>query len=154
MRNRVPERNSMTAEVGLAVEERIRQLFQHLGIQQAHIAGRLPRDWTGLATISPELFTSLTLVCPMAVDPDTMRRLASNVLILSGHQGPRADWGRRAMERLRAARLVTLRDYTYAAWTDVAADRTAEIGSAMIQFLEQTPPPAGGTRVSPAEADG
>lgn len=154
MRNRVPERNSMTAEAGLVVEERIRQLFQHLGIRQAHVAGRLPRDWTGLATTYPELFTSLTLVCPMAVDPDTVRRLASRVLVLGGDQGPPAERVRRAMERLPDARLVTLRDYAFAAWTDVAADRTAEIGGALIQFLEHTHPPAGGTMVPHAETDG
>lgn len=40
----------MTTEAGLPVEERILQVLQHLGIQQAHLAGRLSKDSTGLAT--------------------------------------------------------------------------------------------------------
>ena len=60
---------------GLPVEERLRQLLQHLGIDQAHFAGRLPRDWTGLATTSPEVFTSLSLVAPTALDPQTVGSL-------------------------------------------------------------------------------
>jgi len=36
----------MTSETTLSVEERLRQLLRHLGIDQAHFAGRLPRDWS------------------------------------------------------------------------------------------------------------
>ena len=35
------------------VEERILQLFKHLGIQQAHIAGQVTADWRGLVNIHP-----------------------------------------------------------------------------------------------------
>jgi ubiquinone/menaquinone biosynthesis C-methylase UbiE len=90
----------------------------------------------------------------MAVDPETVRRLASRMLVVGGDQGPPAERVRRAMERVPEARLVTLRDYAFAAWTDVAADRIAEIGGALLQFLEHTPPPAGGTRLPPAETEG
>ncbi len=144
----------MTTEAGPAVEERIRQLFQHLGIRQAHVAGRLPRDWTGLATTYPDLCTSLSLVCPMAVDSDTVSHLASRLLVVGGDQGPPAERVQRAMERIPEARFVTLRDYAFAAWTDVAADRTEEIGGAMMQFLEHANHPAGGEMVLAAEADG
>ena len=74
----------MTTETGLPIEERIRQLLQRLGIDQAHFAGRLPRDWTGLATTYPEVFSSLTLVGPSAVDPHTVGNFASKLLVLTG----------------------------------------------------------------------
>jgi ubiquinone/menaquinone biosynthesis C-methylase UbiE len=58
------------------------------------------------------------------------------------------------MARIPEARFVTLRDYAFAAWTDVAAERTEEIGSAMLEFLQYTRPPAGGSTMPPAETEG
>ena len=37
----------MTTETALPVEERLRRPFRHLGIDRAHVAARMPRDWTG-----------------------------------------------------------------------------------------------------------
>ena len=144
----------MTAETVLTVEERLRQLFHHLGLRQAHIAGRMPRDWTGLATTSPELVASLTLVCPIALDPQTVRHLASRLLVVTGDQGPQAERVRQVVESVAGARLVTLRDYAIFAWTDMVADRTDEIGAAMLQFLARVQPPAGAQSVPPAAAEG
>src|SRR5262245_56088311 len=108
MRNRVSRGVSMTTETTLPVEERIRQLLQHLGIDQAHFAGRLSRDWIGLAATHPEVFASLTLVGPMAVDPYTVRDVASKLLVCTGDQGPIAAAVRTAMDRMPDAQLVTL----------------------------------------------
>jgi ubiquinone/menaquinone biosynthesis C-methylase UbiE len=141
----------MTSETSLTVEERIRQLLQHLGIRQAHVAGQSPEDWTGLATTLPELCASLTLVGPPALDPHAVGRLASRLLVVNGDQGPRAEKVRRAVEGVPGAQLVTLRDYAILGWTDVVADRTEEIGSAMLQFLAHTPPSALG-EMTPATA--
>jgi hypothetical protein len=54
----------MMTDVELPVAQRIVQLFQHLGISQAHVASRMPQDWEGLVTTYPERVASLTLVCP------------------------------------------------------------------------------------------
>ena len=59
----------MVADTEPSVAERLRQLLQHLGIAQAHVAVRLTADWSGLAATHPELFASLTLVCPTAGRP-------------------------------------------------------------------------------------
>ena len=55
----------MTAEVDILVEERIYQLLEHLGIEQAHYAARLGEDWHDLANAHPEVIPSLNLACPM-----------------------------------------------------------------------------------------
>jgi 2-polyprenyl-3-methyl-5-hydroxy-6-metoxy-1,4-benzoquinol methylase len=144
----------MTTAAGLPVEERLRQLLQHLGIDQAHFAGRLPRDWTGLATTSPEVFTSLSLVAPTALDPQTVGPLASRLLVVNGDQGPPMERVRRAVESVPNARLATLRDYAILGWTDVVADRTDEIGSTMLHFLAQMNHPARVKSVPPAAGEG
>jgi ubiquinone/menaquinone biosynthesis C-methylase UbiE len=154
MKRKVPGGERMTTETALPVEERIRQLLQHLGIDQAHVAGRLPVDWTGLATTSPEVFSSLTLVGPLSVDPHTVGRLASRLLVFNGDQGPTAERVRTAMDRVPDARLITLRDCGSLGWTDVVADHTDEIGSVMMQFLARTKLPEGREIVPPAAGDG
>jgi len=52
------------------------------------------------------------------------------------------------MESVPDTRLVTLRDYAILGWTDLVAERTDEIGSAMLDFLAQHTPP-GGAKTGP-----
>jgi protein-L-isoaspartate O-methyltransferase len=148
-----PEGEDMTAETALSVEERLRQLLRHLRIDQAHFAGRLPRDWSGLAAKYPEVFSSLALI-GAGFDPQTVEHLAAKLLVVAGDQGPNAETVRSAMNRLPDARFVSLRDYETLGWTDVAAERTDELGTAMLQFLARMTPPAGRGSVPLREGDG
>ena len=138
----------------LPVEERILQLLQYLGIDQAHFAGRTPGDWTGLATAYPGVFSSFTLVGPGGFAPHTVSSLASRLLVFTGDKEASAERVRRIVENLPDARLVTLRDYAMVGWTDMIADRTDEIGSAMLQFLAQHRPPGVARTVSLADERG
>jgi 2-polyprenyl-3-methyl-5-hydroxy-6-metoxy-1,4-benzoquinol methylase len=58
------------------------------------------------------------------------------------------------MESVPDARLVTLRDYAILGWEDLVADRTDEIGSAMLHFLAQHTPAGGAKTVPHAEEQG
>ena len=82
----------MTREIR-SVEECIIELFDHLGIEQAHFAaGRLVRgDWHGLATKHPERVASLTLISPQMLDPSELAGLAARMLAVAGDQGPTAE---------------------------------------------------------------
>ena len=66
-----------------SVEECIVELFDHLEIEQAHIAsGRMVRgDWHGLAAKYPERIASLTLISPQMLDPGELANLAARMLI-------------------------------------------------------------------------
>ena len=127
----------MTRATALPVEERILQLLQYLGIYQAHFAGRTPGDWTGLATTYAEVCSSFTLIGPGGITSQTVSSLASRLLVFTGDQEPSAERNRRVLENLSDARHVTLRDYAILGWTDVVADRTDEMGAAMLSFLAQ-----------------
>jgi len=72
------------------VEPRLAELFDHLGIARAHIAGRAGPDWQDFAARHSERIASLTLLCPAALDPAALRPLSSRVLIVTGDQGPGA----------------------------------------------------------------
>ena len=65
----------------IPIEERIFQLCQHLRIQQAHLAARLPQDWQGFAAAHPQCVASLTLLCPQQVDHNALRTLALRPLV-------------------------------------------------------------------------
>ena len=123
-------------ESDLSVEERLVLLLQHLGIQRAHFAARVTRDWNGFVTTHLESVSSLTLVCPQPFDSHVPGRLASRLLVLTGDQGRPAELVRRATTSLTGANFHTLNDYPVFPWSDPAADRTDEIGSAMMEFLE------------------
>src|SRR5262245_5576588 len=125
----------MTA-VELPVEERLWQIFQHLGIEHAHVAARGGGDWGGLVVRHPDCIASLTLICPRGMDPSTLDTLAPRLLVLAGDQGRPDEIVRQAVGNLQAATLITLRDYVSPTiYADVVADRTADIGAAMLDFL-------------------
>jgi ubiquinone/menaquinone biosynthesis C-methylase UbiE len=126
----------MTTEVERPIEERIVQVLQHLGIAQAHIAARVPGDWQGLATTHPESIASLTLVCPQGMEPNILGPLASRLLVISGDQGRPTERARRVVMNLPEATLHILRDnISPTPYTDLAVERTDEIGAAMTNFL-------------------
>src|SRR5262245_28769295 len=131
------EGRAMTTETTLLVEERLRRLFQHLGIDRAHVVGRSPNDWRGLATTFPEMVASLTLLGPMTVDPQNIAHLASRLLVITGDQGPTAENVRAAMARLEKSSVVILPGYSLLGWSDLVADCPDEISSALLQFLGQ-----------------
>ena len=144
----------MSTESELPVEERILQVLQHLGIQKAHFAGRNLGDWSDLASRHPEVITSMTLLCPTGVDPDTVGGIASRILVFNGDQGRTAESVRGVMESVPDATIVTLRDYPVVPWSDVAADRTEDIGSGMMNFLARMNTPDSGNTAPPAQMDG
>jgi ubiquinone/menaquinone biosynthesis C-methylase UbiE len=128
----------MVTTVERPIEDRIVQVLQHLGIAQAHIAARVPGDWLGLATTHRETIASLTLVCPQGMEPDILSPLASRLLVISGDRGLPAERVRRVLMNLPEATLYILPDYVSPTpYTDLAVDRTAEIGAAMTDFLSQ-----------------
>ena len=69
------------------IEACLLDLFQHLGIERAHIvAGGPPplRDWHNLATLHPDRIASLTLISPPFLDTAPLTGLATRMLVVAG----------------------------------------------------------------------
>ena len=143
----------MTTEATVSLEERFRSLFHHLGIDQAHFACRLAQDWVGLAARYPEMIVSLT-VLGGSFDPRAVEQLAAKLLVVIGDQEPNAKAVSDSVNRLPGAQLVTFRDYEIRAWSDVAAERTDELGGAMLQFLARVDPSTAPAGPALREGDG
>jgi hypothetical protein len=144
----------MTEQTALSIEERIRQLLRHLGIDQSHFAGLSPRDWSLLAARYPEVFSSFIVIAVPSFDPRAVEPLAAKSLVVTGDRGRGAAAAREGMDRLPGAELVTLPDYEFLGWSDVAAERTDELGNAMLEFLERMTVPAPTRIVSLREGEG
>jgi SAM-dependent methyltransferase len=125
----------MSTDAQSPVDERLVQLFRHVGLDQVHIAARVTADWRGLAATHPETIASLTLLCPTGLEATPLGPLASRVLVLTGDQGAPAQAISKAMAALPEASVITLKDYYGHPRADLLTDRTEDIGAAMLAFL-------------------
>ena len=58
----------MTNLTDAPLEDRLIELMRHLGVERAHFAACMPRDWVGLLTRHKHMVASLTLMCPMGIE--------------------------------------------------------------------------------------
>ncbi len=128
----------MTIPTEPTVAERVKELLRHLGVERAHFAASMPRDWEGFVASRPEIVSSLTLVCPMGLNVEALRVNRLPLLIVTGDRGRSAEEVKRSMASLPSATWLGLRDYAGLPWSDTLADRTEEVGSAIMDFLART----------------
>ena len=115
--------------------ERLAALMDHLGLGVAHFATQIPGDVAGLATRSSERIGGLVLAVPTRLDARPFARLAPRLLVISAERGLSAEAAGHARELLAQAQRHVLEGYDAAGWSDIAADRTAEVAGAVIRFL-------------------
>jgi ubiquinone/menaquinone biosynthesis C-methylase UbiE len=142
----------MVTETTLSVEERLYTLLRHLGVEQAHVAGWLPRDWSGLVASYPEVISSLTLV--NTFDRRLVEPVSAKLLVVTGDRGPAAETVRNAMRGVRYVQHVELSDYNMLGWSDVASERTREFADAMLGFLSRVAAPGDGNSVTLPQGEG
>jgi pimeloyl-ACP methyl ester carboxylesterase len=124
------------------IEACLLDLFRHLGIERTHIAAGGPpplKDWHSLATLHPERVASLTLISPPVLDTAPLAGLASRILVVAGDQGALTHGAVKFANNLSNASAHILRGYEWLPWSNVIADRGAEIGAAMLDFLDRHP---------------
>ncbi|MBV9585697.1 MAG: hypothetical protein JO213_12535, partial [Alphaproteobacteria bacterium] len=116
---------------------RLVELLDHFGIAQAHVATQIAGDIAGVATVHAERLGGVVLCAPVRLDPAPFAAVADRVLMISGEYGPTFDVCLRAAERLQGAQRYVLDSYEALGWSDVAADRNAEIAASMQRFLQR-----------------
>lgn len=121
----------------LSATARLIALLDHLGVKKAHVATQIPADLAGLATEHAERLGGIVLCAPVRLDPSPFAAVADRMLLISAEYGPTFDVCLRAAERLPGAQRYVLDSYEALGWSDVAADRGAEISATMTGFLGQ-----------------
>lgn len=113
--------------------------MDHLGIARAHIATQVASDVAGFAAQYPQRIGGLVLCAATRIDPAPFADVAPRLLIISSDEGLTAEIAERVHARLPQARRHVLRAYDAAAWSDVIADRAAEVAGAMVALLADVP---------------
>src|SRR5437868_4130435 len=123
----------------MTAAERLLALLDHLGIGKAHVATQIPADIASLSTQHAERLGGIVLCTPVRLDPAPFAALAERVLMISGEYGPTFEVCLRAADRLLGVERTVLDRYEALGWSDVGADRSAEIAAAMTGFLQRHP---------------
>ena len=142
----------MTTEATLSVEERLNRLLRHLGVDQAHFAGWMAQDWSGLVAKYPQVISSLTLV--NTLDRSLVEPVSAKLLVVTGDRGTAAERVRNAMRGVPGVQHVELSDYNMLGWSDVAGERTREFADAMLGFLSRFTAPGAAKCASLPEGEG
>jgi SAM-dependent methyltransferase len=147
----------MTAEAVPAIEECLLALFDHLGLERAHIASGGPpaiTDWQGLVARHADRVASLILPSPPLLDPSELQAVAGRLLIVAGDEGTSPLGANRLLAELPMAAAHFLRGYAWEPWSDVAVERGSEMQPVLFEFLDRHPLPACGLAEGEGEAAG
>jgi len=109
----------------------------HLGIERAHFAACMPRDWEGLAQQRQEQIASLTLICPMGINRRALGEPSIPTLIVAGDRGRAALAAHEEAAKISGSSNLKLANYFSPSWADAVADRPVEIGNAMKEFIRR-----------------
>ncbi len=117
------------------LSDRIALLLDHLAIQRAHIAARVPSDWQGFVSQHPSSVASLSLICSGAIDASAVKGVADRLYVMSGDLTPSAEQVSEAMQQLPAATHHELRDANVFLWSDITVDYGTELSNSFIPFV-------------------
>jgi len=129
-------------------------LLDHLEIPSAHFAGRGSADLRGFMSRCPERIASLTLLCPVVLDPQSLAPLAERLLVVTGDRGPGARRVQAGLSELPQAAIAVLEDYVGHTWADIAAERGDSIDAAMQEFLARPGLPPARPATAPPDQEG
>jgi len=120
----------------LTTAQRLLALMDHLGLEAAHVATQVPGDIAEFVEAARARVAGVVLIVPTRLDAGAFAGVADRLLMISGDKGLTVDTTGRAAARLPRARRHVLSDYEAAGWSDVVADRPAEVTRVMAGFLE------------------
>ncbi len=120
----------------IATADRIKSLFDHLGLDRAHVAACMSGDWGEFAVTHADRFCSLTVVSPHLNKgiPETLDAFAAPSLVITGDQGSPAWQAKTLADKFRDGKLAELHGYASPSWADVVADRRDEIATVLGEF--------------------
>ena len=131
----MPSQSTANSAQELTTQDRIVQLLDHLGIEQAHFAANMREDWGELAATYPARIRSLALVCPDIPDVLLLQKHVAQRLVILADAPPAGKSMEDVVAELSDTQSVILPGYTCFPWSDPIADWTAVIGSTLISFF-------------------
>ena len=117
--------------------DRLVALWNHLGLERAHVAAQMPGDIIDFIAGHPGRVGGIVLCAPTRLDPAPFTQVADRLLMIAGETGPTEDVTTRALPRLPGAVRTVLAGYDAPGWADICTDRADEVAGAICGFLDQ-----------------
>ena len=118
----------------MTIADRLRALFDHLGIGTAHIAGGgmgVPEFCLAAGSMA----ASTTVVNPITLTRAQADAFTCPLALISADCGPFAEHGLPALAGASIEHHTVLEDCEGMVWSDVVQDRATEVGDVMEGFL-------------------
>jgi ubiquinone/menaquinone biosynthesis C-methylase UbiE len=125
------------ADDDLTAEQRLYALFDHLGLERAHFGVQNTAELDPIIAAQPSRFASLALSGLNRLQSETVMPVEDRLLLMYGDGGAGVDAMAASMPSLPNAESHCFKDYTVLTWSDVAADRGAEIVPRWLDFLKR-----------------
>ena len=126
-------------DAGISVGERVLRLLAHLDLPRAHVLTGRAADAEQLLLARADAVASAAVLGRGGFDPTALRRLEDRLLVVYGTGGPAAPV-EAVLPALPEAATAVLAGYPHLLWSDVVADRTDELGGALVGFLDGLAP--------------
>ena len=121
----------------LKVEARLAALFEHLGLERAHFGVQNSAELDPIIAAQPERFSSLALIGLNRLQAEVVAPVADRLILMYGDGGAGVEAMATNQPALPEAESHCFKDYTVLTWSDVAADRGAEIVPRWRDFLDR-----------------
>jgi ubiquinone/menaquinone biosynthesis C-methylase UbiE len=128
------------------VTERLLSLWDHLGIDAAHIGLQMAVDVSDLAERHPHRIAGLLFCEAPGIHPEPFAALASRMIIVAGDRGAVGAVADRAHARLPGSRRVPLAGYDMPFWADCITDHAPTIVQAAATLTGVATPLNGAAR--------
>ena len=116
---------------GGSLADRLLALWDHLGLDAAHVATQMPGSLAGFAAAHPERIAGLLFHEPVGCEPAAFAAVAGRLTILAGDGGTSSQIAAVVTAALPESRRRTLEGYAQPGWADHVRDRTDEVVDAL-----------------------
>ncbi|MFG1236752.1 methyltransferase domain-containing protein [Xanthobacter autotrophicus DSM 597] len=115
----------------LSLADRLAALWDHLGIEAAHVATQMPGSLAGFAAAHPGRIAGLLFHEPVGCEPAAFADVADRLTVLAGDGGTSSQIAAVIAAALPESRRRVLEGYAQPGWADHVRDRTDEVIAAL-----------------------
>ncbi|MFG1227565.1 methyltransferase domain-containing protein [Xanthobacter wiegelii] len=115
----------------LSLADRLAALWDHLGLDAAHVATQMPGSLAGFAAAHPGRIAGLLFHEPVGCEPAAFADVADRLTVLAGDGGTSSQIAAVIAAALPESRQRVLEGYAQPGWADHVRDRTDEVIAAL-----------------------
>ncbi|MCL8384046.1 methyltransferase domain-containing protein [Xanthobacter aminoxidans] len=116
---------------GASLADRLAGLWDHLGLDAAHVATQMPGSLAGFAAAHPARIAGLLFHEPVGCEPAAFAAVAARLTVLAGDGGTSSQIAGVIAAALPDSRRRVLEDYAQPGWADHVRDRTDAVVDAL-----------------------